>query len=83
VIASVIKPRDLVRTQPYNQASPDVASAENGIIGHCVRRGEGIRRVTPVMFPRHLVALRSRGAVSWPPCPREMPHFSSQITGLP
>jgi hypothetical protein len=24
VIASVIKPRDLIRTQPYNQASPDV-----------------------------------------------------------
>lgn len=24
MVASVIKPRDLIRTQPYNQASPDV-----------------------------------------------------------
>lgn len=46
MVASVIKPRDLIRTQPYNQASPDV----------CFRRELKLRAVKLDADPEFLIS---------------------------
>jgi hypothetical protein len=41
VVASVIKPRDLIRTQPYNQASPDVRFRRELKLRAVIKLGRG------------------------------------------